>query len=64
MFALLVLHHTKFGINGQFRNKLFLIVMFFSLVRAAMNALRIWKMRNGVSRMPSISSFFNGPSAQ
>jgi hypothetical protein len=54
----------KFGINGQLRNKLFLIVIHrFSLVRAAMNALRICKMRNGVSKTPSISSFFNCPSA-
>jgi hypothetical protein len=64
----LVLHRTrldkwamkKFGINGQLRNKLFLIdIHFFSLVKAAMNAPRICKMRNGVSKTPSISSFFN-----
>jgi hypothetical protein len=64
--APLVLHHTriykcamkKFGINGQLRNKLLLIVIHhFSLVRAAMNALHICKMRNGVSKTPSISSF-------
>ncbi len=30
----------------------------FSLVKAAMNAARICKMRNGVSKTPSISSFF------
>jgi hypothetical protein len=56
----LVLHHTriykcemkKFGINCQLRNKLFLIVIHrFSLVRAAMNALRICKMRNGVAHL-------------
>ncbi len=71
--APLVLHRTrldkcamkKFGINGQLRNKLFLIAIHrFSLVRAAINALRICKMRNGVSKTPSISSFFNCPSAQ
>jgi hypothetical protein len=56
---------TKFGINGQLRNKLFLIVIHrFSVVKAAMNALRICKMRNGVSKTPSVSSFFNCPSAQ
>jgi hypothetical protein len=55
----------KFDINGQLRNKLFLIVIHrFSLVKAAMNALRICKMRNGVSKTPSISSYFNCPSAQ
>ncbi len=70
--APLVLHHArfdkcamkKFSINGQLRNKLFLIVIpRFSLVKAAMNALRICKMRNGVIKTPSISSFFNCPSA-
>jgi hypothetical protein len=71
--APLVLHCTrldkcamnKFGIKGQLRNKLFLIVIHrFSLVKAAMNALCICKMRNGVSKTPSVSSFFNCPSAQ
>jgi hypothetical protein len=52
----------KFVINGQLRNKLFLIVIHrFSLARAAMNALRICKMHNGVSKTPSISSFFQLP---
>ncbi len=64
--APLVLHHTriykcamnKFGINGQLRNKLFCFVIHrFSLVRAAMNALSICKMRSGVSKTPSVSSF-------
>jgi hypothetical protein len=55
----------KFGINGQLQNKLFWIVNHrFSLVKAAMNALRICKMRNYVSKTPSISSFFNCPSVQ
>ncbi len=48
--APLVLHRTKldkcamkqFGINGQLRNKLFLIVIHkFSRVKASMNALHI-----------------------
>jgi hypothetical protein len=69
----LVLHHTriynwamkKFGINGRLRNKLVLVVIHrFSLVRAAMNALRICKMRNDVSKTPSFTSFFNCPSVQ
>jgi hypothetical protein len=69
----LVLHRTrldkcamkKFPFNGQWRNKLFLIVIYrFSLVEAAMNALRICKMRNSVSKTPLISSFFNCPSTQ
>jgi hypothetical protein len=53
----LQMRYEKFGINGQLRNKLFLNR--FSLVRAAMNA--ICKMRSGVSKTPSISSFFNCP---
>jgi hypothetical protein len=64
--APLVLHRTtihkcameKFGINGQMRNKLFLIVIYrFSLVKAAMNAVRIGKLRNGVSKMPQFLLF-------
>jgi hypothetical protein len=42
------------------RNKPFLIVIYHSSqVKAAMNAARVCKMRNGVSKMPSMSSFFN-----
>ncbi len=67
--APLVLHRTmidkcamkKFGFNGQLRNKLFLIVIHrFSLVKAAVNALHICKMRNGVNKTPQ----FLNPSAQ
>ncbi len=48
----------KFGVNGQLRNKLFLIVIHrFSLVRAAMNALRICKMRKGVTKRPQFLLF-------
>jgi hypothetical protein len=48
--ATLVLHRTRLD---QLRNKLFLIVIHhFSPVKAAMNALRICKMRNGVSKTP------------
>jgi hypothetical protein len=37
----------KFGSNGQLRNELYLIVIYhFSLVKAAMIALRICKLRN------------------
>ena len=43
----------KFGINGRLRNKLFFIVIHrFSLVKAAMNALHICKMCNGVRKTP------------
>jgi hypothetical protein len=51
----------KIIINAQLRNKILLIVIYHSsLVKAAMNAVRICKMRNvSVSKMPSMSSFFN-----
>jgi hypothetical protein len=50
----------KIIINCQMRNKPFLIVIYHSsLVKAAMNAARVCKMRNGVSKTPSMSSFFN-----
>jgi hypothetical protein len=64
----LVLHYTrsykramkKIIIIGQLRNKHFLIVIYHSsLVKAATNAASVCKMRNGVSKMPSMSSFFN-----
>jgi hypothetical protein len=47
--------------NGQMRNKHFLIVIYHSsLVKGAMNAARVCKLRNGVKKNASISSFFNG----
>jgi hypothetical protein len=66
--APLVLHHIriykramkKIILNGQLRNKHFLIVIYHSsLVKAAMNAARFCKMRNGVSETPSMSPLFN-----
>jgi len=57
--APLVLHHTrifkcvmkKFGFNCQMRNEPFLIVIHhFSLVKGAMNAARVCKLRNGVKK--------------
>jgi hypothetical protein len=57
--APLVLHCTridkcamkKFGINGLLRNKFFFIVIHrFCLVKAAMNAPRIFKLRIGVNK--------------
>jgi hypothetical protein len=67
--APLVLHHTKIYkramkniiFNVQRRNKHFLIVIYHSsLVKGAMNAARLCKLRNGVKKNASISSFFNG----
>jgi hypothetical protein len=48
----------KLGFNGQLRNKIFLIVIHrFQLVNAAMNALGICKMCNGV-RKNALNFFF------
>jgi hypothetical protein len=66
--APLVLHYTriykctmkKFGFNGQMRNEPFFIVIYHSsLVKGAMNAALVCKLRNGVKKT-SISSFFTG----
>jgi hypothetical protein len=51
--------YEKIIINGQMRNKPFLIVIYHSLlVKAAMNAACICKMRNGVCKTISMSSLF------
>ncbi len=59
--APLVLHHTriykcamkKFYFNSQMRNEPFLIVIYHSsLVKGAMNAARVCKLRNDVKKTP------------
>jgi hypothetical protein len=74
--APLVLHRTriykramkKLIFNGHRRNKHFLIVIYhFSLVKGAMNAVRLCKLRNGVKKTPQFLLFSmakGGPSAQ
>jgi hypothetical protein len=74
--APLVLHHTwiykcamkKIIFNGQRRNKHFFIVIYHSsLVKGAMNAARLCKLRNGVKKTPQFLIFSmerGGPSAQ
>jgi hypothetical protein len=61
-----VLHHTriykramkKIIFNGQMGNKHFLIVIYHSaLVKAAVNANRVCKLRNGVKKMPQFLLF-------
>jgi hypothetical protein len=48
----------KIIINGQMRNKPFLIVIYrSSLVKAAMNGARVCKLRNGVNKMPQFLLF-------
>jgi|688.fasta_scaffold1779727_1 hypothetical protein len=48
----------KFGINGQMQKKLFLDVIYhFSLVKAAMNAAHVCKLRNDVNKTPQILLF-------
>jgi hypothetical protein len=58
----------KFGFNCQMRNGPFLIVFYHSsMVKGAMNAARVCKLRNGVKKMPQfllLSIAKGGPSAQ
>jgi hypothetical protein len=67
--APLVLRHTsiykramkKINFNGQSRNKHFLIVIYHSsLVKGAMNAARLYKLRNGAKITPQFL-FFQWP---
>jgi hypothetical protein len=64
--APLVLHHTriykramkKIIINGQMRNKHFLIVIYHSsLVKATIYAARVCKLHNGVKKTPQFLLF-------
>jgi hypothetical protein len=49
----------KIIINGQRRNKPFLIFIYHSsLVKAAMNAAHDCKLRNGVKKAPQFLLFF------
>jgi hypothetical protein len=66
LIAPLVLHPTriykcamkKIIINGQMQKKPCLIVTYrSSLVKAAMNAARVCKLRNGVNRTPQFLQF-------
>jgi hypothetical protein len=58
----------KIIFNGQMRNKHFLIVIYhYSLVKGAMNAARVCKLRNGVKKTSQFLLFSmvkGGPSAQ
>jgi hypothetical protein len=58
----------KFVFNYQMRNEPFLIVIYHSsLVKGAMNAARVCKLRNGVKKTPQFLLFSmvqGGPSAQ
>jgi len=58
----------KIILNGQRRNKHFLIVIYHSsLVKGAMNAARLCKLRNDVKKRPQFLLFSmekGGPSAQ
>jgi hypothetical protein len=59
---------NKIIFNGQRRNKHFLIVIYHSsLVKGAMNAVRLSKLCNGVKKTPHFLLFLMekvGPSAQ
>jgi hypothetical protein len=48
----------KFGFNCQMRNEPFLIVIYHSsLVKGAMHASRVCKLRNGAKKMPQFLLF-------
>jgi hypothetical protein len=70
--APLVLHHTRFYklamkkiiINGQMRNKHFLIVIYHSsLVKAAMNVAHVCKLNKGVKKKHLNFFFLHRPKA-
>jgi hypothetical protein len=58
----------KITYNGQMRNEHFFIVIYHSsLIKAAVNDLRICKLRSGVKKPPQFLLFSmvkGGPSAQ
>ncbi len=58
----------KFGFNSQMRNEPFLIVIYHSsLVKGAMNAAHVCKLRNGVQKTAQFLLFSmakGGPGAQ
>ncbi len=58
----------KITYNGQMQNEHFFIVIYHSsLVKAAVNGLRICKLRSGVNKTPQFLLFSmvkGGPSAQ
>jgi hypothetical protein len=58
----------KSGFNSQMRNEPFMIVIYHSsLVKGAMNAARLCKLRNDVKKTPQFILFSmekGGPSAQ
>jgi hypothetical protein len=58
----------KSGYNSQMQNEPFLIVIYHSsLVKGAMNAARLCKLRKGVKKTPQFLLFSmvkGGPSAQ
>jgi hypothetical protein len=52
------MRYEKFGFNCKMRNEPFLIVIYhFSLVKGAMNAARVCKLRNGVKKRPNFFYF-------
>ncbi len=62
------MRYAKVRFHGQMWNELFFIVIYHSsLVKGAMNAERVCKLRNGVKKTPQFLLFSmakGGPSAQ
>jgi hypothetical protein len=58
------MRYEKFGFNGQMRNEPILIVIYHSsLVKGAMNAAHVCKLRNGVKKRLNFL-FFDRPKAE
>jgi hypothetical protein len=52
------MRYEKTTYNGQMRNEHFLIIIYHSsLVKAAVNGLRICKLRSGVKKTPQFLRF-------
>jgi hypothetical protein len=58
------MRYEKIIINGQMQSKPFLIVIYrSSLVKAAMNAACVCKLRNGVNKTPQFLLFLKNKEA-
>jgi hypothetical protein len=51
------MRYEKIIFNGQMRNELFFVIYHSSLVKGAMNAARVCKLRNGVKEKPKFLLF-------
>jgi hypothetical protein len=54
----------KIGFNGEMRNEPLIVIYHSSLVKGAMNAARICKLRNGVKKTPPFLLFSQAKAEQ